>query len=139
MIAVMANNHFKSKTDAMNRRVHCWMCLKCGVIYIKKQKQCTVCFEKEFQYFPSKAEYNRYNQLTFQLSCKLISDLELQPSFPIVLNGKKVFTYKADFAYTRDGQRVIEDVKGSPDHLTDVFELKRKVVEAVYNIQLTIT
>ena len=137
-MAVMANNHFKSKTDAMNRRVHCWMCLKCGVIYTKKQKQCIVCFEKEFQYFPSKAEYNRYNQLALELECGLISNLELQPAFPVILNGVKTFTYKADFKYTRDGNQVIEDVKGSPDHLTDIFVLKRKVVEAVYGIQLII-
>ena len=72
------------------------------------------------------------------VSAGAITELELQPSYPIVLNGIKVFTYRADFRYLRDGVRVIEDVKGNPDYLADVFKLKKKVVEAVYGIQLSI-
>ena len=55
------------------------------------------------------------------------------------MNGIRCFTYKADFKYIRDGIQVIEDVKGDPDYLTDVFKLKRKVVEAVYGFKLNLT
>ena len=40
-----------------------------------------------------------------------ISDLVLQPWFPLVVNGELVGTYVADFQYVDgDGQLVVEDV-----------------------------
>jgi hypothetical protein len=43
------------------------------------------------------------------------------------MNGTKVFTYKADFSYFTDKERVVEDVKGFK---TPVYKLKKKLVEA---------
>jgi hypothetical protein len=84
-------------------------------------------------WFDSKAEAERYKVLKAWEAASIISQLELQPQYPCVINGKKCFLYKADFMYTRDGQQVIEDVKG---YRTAVYILKKKVIEALYNIEI---
>lgn len=43
-------------------------------------------------------------------------------------------TYRADFVYTKDGQQVIEDVKGSPRMLTPEYLLKKKMMRALLGI-----
>lgn len=45
-------------------------------------------------------------------------------------------TYRADFVYTKDGQRVIEDVKGSPRMLTPEYLLKKKMMRALLGITI---
>ena len=77
----------------------------------------------------------RFKTLRLEDHYGLIDGLKLQPAFPIRINGVLITTYKADFEYARNGQRVVEDVKGLE---TDVFKLKKKLVEAEYGIRLTI-
>lgn len=84
--------------------------------------------------FASKAEANRYSQLKRQEELGLIKDLGLQPPYPMVINGVKCFTYRADFRYTRDDKEIIEDVKG---FATPVYKLKKKIIEAAYGIVIT--
>lgn len=73
-------------------------------------------------YFPSKAEGRRYQQLKALLAQGEISALELQPRFPIYIDGKLVTTYVADFRYhdTQLQEQVVEDVKGfkTPEYLS---------------------
>lgn len=133
----MRQTAFKSKLDAMNRRVQSWWCLTCDARYWTKQKRCK-CGSTDLHYFPSEAEANRFATLKLHLKCGLISDLQLQPQYHVVLNGVKVTSYRADFKYTKDGTTVVEDVKGSEQYLTDVFKLKRKLVEAIYGFRLLI-
>lgn len=85
--------------------------------------------------FASKREARRYAELRLLERGGEIANLELQPFFPCVVNGKSVCTYIADFAYlSRGGVRVVEDVKGVK---TPVYRLKKKLVEALYaNIQI---
>ena len=85
--------------------------------------------------FDSKAEARRYGELKLLLHGGLIADLELQPKFPIHVNGKKIGFYKADFQYREvtDDHITIEDVKG---HKTPVYKLKKKLVEAIYGIEI---
>lgn len=83
--------------------------------------------------FDSKAEAKRYGDLLLLERHGKIRALELQPSFPITIKGVKVFTYRADFAYERDGQTVVEDVKGVR---TPVYKLKKRCVEAEYGVQI---
>ena len=60
----------------------------------------------------------------------LISDIEIHPPFPCVVNGKKVCLYKADFRYKNsEGVMIVEDTKGIE---TPMFRLKKKLVEALY-------
>lgn len=86
--------------------------------------------------FMSKRESIRYGQLKNLQASGVISGLTLQPAFPIVLNGKKICKVIMDFEYYQNGQRVVEDVKGK-DNATS--KLKRKLVEAIYDIKITIT
>ena len=79
--------------------------------------------------FDSGAEAKRYDELKKLERAGEISGLSLQPAFPIAINGNKVAEYRADFAYFRGSDRVIEDVKGVK---TPVYRLKKKLVEALY-------
>lgn len=136
----MNGNRFRSKLQGMQRSKAVYTCLHCLADYSEKTKQCA-CGSPEIHYFPSAAERQRYARLKFMERAGEISRLRLQPAFPIIIRtagsgDKKVATYRADFEYeTREGRRVIEDVKGLE---TDVFKLKRKIVEAFYGITLTI-
>ncbi len=85
--------------------------------------------------FASKAEADRYSQLKLLERAGEITALVLQPRFICVVGGVKVCTYIADFSYYDKGRGVVEDVKG---YCTDVFRLKRRLVEAL-NPGLTIT
>lgn len=79
--------------------------------------------------FDSKAEADRYVTLKLCQTHGLISGLELQPKFPLKVNGKLVCTYIADFEYLEKGIRVIEDVKGVK---TRDYRIKRKLFEALH-------
>lgn len=50
---------------------------------------------------------------------------------PINVNGSLICSYVADFTYTdnKTEKLVVEDVKG---YRTDVFKIKKKLVEATY-------
>jgi len=135
----MARGRFSTKQQAMGLRKQVWACLRCPESFDAKHEFCPSC-HSPVQYFPSAGELRRYRELQLLQHSGAISDLELQPPFDVVINGEKVFTYRADFKYTRDDQRVIEDVKGTLNekYLDPVFKLKRKIVEAVFNIQVTI-
>lgn len=78
--------------------------------------------------FDSKKEARRYADLILLQKAGAIRQLELQPRFPIVVNGVKVCTYVADFAYFENA-RVVEDVKGVR---TAVYKLKAKMLLACY-------
>lgn len=90
--------------------------------------------------FASKAEARRYEHLRVLEDLGAIGQLMLQPKFSLIVSGRKVGTYIADFQYRvmesgqPDGPLVIEDVKGM---LTPVYRLKKKMVEAQYGITIT--
>jgi len=84
--------------------------------------------------FDSKAEAGRYSYLLLLEKAGEISNLNLQPVFPLIVNEKRIGKYIADFQYIdRDGIRVVEDVKGVA---TPVYRLKKKIVEAIYGINI---
>jgi hypothetical protein len=83
--------------------------------------------------FASKAEARRYGELKLAELSGSVSALELQPKFPLIVNGKKISTYIADFRYIENGRTVVEDVKGVR---TPVYRLKKKMVEAQYGIEI---
>lgn len=124
----------------MNQRNPIWVCLACRRQYPKGTGACETC-HAALQHFASTQEYRRYAELALEQRAGLISGLQLQPVYPIVINSQRVFKYIADFKYTRGDREVVEDVKGSkdPKHHDPVFRLKKKVVEAVYGIEITVT
>ncbi len=80
--------------------------------------------------FHSKRECGRYVDLKKLERAGVIRNLEVQPPFPLVVNGVKVSTYFADFRYNDlDGRDVVEDVKGAR---TAVYVLKSKLFHALY-------
>jgi len=83
--------------------------------------------------FASKAEAARYKELCLLLRGGEISDLQLQPRFPLVVNGVKCGTYVADFQYVSGGSTHVEDVKGVS---TPVYALKKKLVKAIHGIDI---
>lgn len=87
--------------------------------------------------FASKKEAHRYLELLVLQGMGEIKDLELQPRYPIVVNGVTVCTYVADFRYkNRSGDTIVEDVKGVR---TPVYNLKKKLLKAIYGITITET
>lgn len=95
--------------------------------------------------FHSKKEAKRYADLMLLQKAGKIKKLELQPEYEIIVNGKKICKYIADFVYhERDEEHeknggspywtiVTEDVKGVR---TGIYRLKKKLVEAVYGIRI---
>jgi len=90
-------------------------------------------------WFASAAEAKRYLQLKDMERDGMIEDLVLQPSYAIVHHGRPITTYRADFRYVilnelkRPELVVVEDVKGM---VTDVYLIKKKLVEAQYNLKI---
>lgn len=85
--------------------------------------------------FDSMKEAGRYSDLKLLLKVGKIRDLELQPKFPIVVEGQKICTYRGDFSYIDNdtGLGVVEDVKGMK---TAVYNLKKKLVRACHGIEI---
>ena len=81
------------------------------------------------QRFDSAAEARRWGELRLRQRAGEIRGLERQPEFRCEINGMKICTYKADFAYFADNRRVVDDVKGMK---TPIYRLKKKLVEALH-------
>ena len=62
--------------------------------------------------FDSGKEAERYVFLKILQSQGEISALEIKPRFEVWIRGKWMFTYTADFRYKKNGQIIVEDVKG---------------------------
>jgi len=75
--------------------------------------------------FDSMKEGARYKQIKLLEKVGKITELELQPKYDLIVNGKKVGFYKADFRYKEDGKLIVEDVKGMK---TPVYNLKKKMI-----------
>jgi len=88
-------------------------------------------------WFDSKREGEYYKKLKILETHYEIYDLKCQVPFVIEINGKKICTYKADFTYyiTNDKKKelCVDDVKGMR---TPVYNLKKKLMDAVLNIQI---
>lgn len=82
--------------------------------------------------FDSRREAIRYAELKMLEQAGEITDLELQPVYPCLVNGKLVCKYIADFRYKLpSGREVVEDAKGAK---TPVYRLKNKLVNALYGV-----
>lgn len=84
--------------------------------------------------FDSKKEATRAGELELLKKAGEVTEVEYQPEFPVVVNGKKICKYIADFRVTyADGHVEVEDVKGMR---TQVYRIKKKMVEALYGIKI---
>lgn len=86
--------------------------------------------------FDSKAEAHYYSFLKYRQGSGTLFNLRLQVPYVFKIDGKKIFTYKADFQYTdKEGKEHVIDVKGVE---TPVFRLKKKLIEAQYDIEIEV-
>jgi hypothetical protein len=94
--------------------------------------------------FASKKEARRYGELRLLEKAGELHNLRVQPSFdlcvPVDDDVQKVGTYRADFDYCVCDidpcvfdAIVVEDVKGVR---TPVYRLKKRMVEAMYGIEI---
>ena len=110
--------------------------------------------------FDSKKEAQRYCELKLLQRAGKIQDLQLQKEFELIPAQYETFarygkkgqrlqdgrrciekscTYKADFAYMKDGKQVVEDVKGYRDPASAgyaKFIIKRKLMLHLYGIRI---
>ena len=94
--------------------------------------------------FDSRKEASRYVYLKQQEKAGLISNLELQKKFVLIpkqTDGKKAVerecAYYADFVYVKDGETVVEDVKGYRNgQAYALFTIKRKLMLYVHGIRV---
>lgn len=85
--------------------------------------------------FASKKESQRYLELNVLAKCGMIQDLRLQVPFEVCpkKNGNhRARYYVADFVYTENGKRIIEDVKSPITRKNPVYSLKKALVLANY-------
>lgn len=148
-MAYKPKRKFSGRTGGANiPNIHVYICDACKAWHnTTKPAQCIACGHMVFVHFPSKAEAKRWGELLLEQAHKYVSEVELQPRFPIhavrfdpSIPGKysstKIGEYRGDFRYIRDGKTIIEDVKGGAD--TPLSCWKRKHVEAEYNVKIKI-
>jgi len=130
------------------KRTHVYVCNTCrGSHTSKPQFFCSLpvnggrCQGSTFEHFDSFAELKRWGELGLLLQAGRIVDLVRQKKFPLTTRNpqgleEKVGEYWSDFAYVRDGQPIIEDVKG--DVMTDLAAWKLRHMKAQYGIEVQI-
>jgi Protein of unknown function (DUF1064) len=88
-------------------------------------------------YYASMFEASYANELFARKGLKEIESYDTQVRMPCIVNGYKVCDYIADFViYHLDGSNEIVETKGFK---TPVFNLKWKLVEALYEKDYKIT
>jgi hypothetical protein len=91
--------------------------------------------------FDSGREAQRYLELKLLQKARKVTGLVVHPRIPIIFGGRPVLlrsrgypngrrlTYVADFEYLTAGQVVIEDVKMQSGFRTEIYKIKRALVE----------
>lgn len=88
--------------------------------------------------FPSRKQANRYQELQLMVKAGEITNLELEKTIPLVVNGHLICKYRCDFVYTKLPYHPVEsiiweDVKG---YTTNEYRIKKKLMKAIYNIDI---
>ena len=90
--------------------------------------------------FDSLKEARRFGELSLLQKAGILTDLETQVKFELIpaqrIDGKVVERachYIADFVYTQDGKKVVEDTKG---YKTKDYIIKRKLMLYKFGIRI---
>ena len=169
------STRFATKLEGYQRARGCWVCVNCLTTYYADEgpagrkvaagkpicdrvvgRHVVGCGSKEFQRCDSKKEGERLVELARMLRRGSIEDLRCQVPFALHAvdsagSRHRVATYRADFVYTRAGERVVEDVKprsALPGPTTDskqrakavsdLFALKRAIFEIEHGTPITL-
>lgn len=100
----------------------------------KKSKYNSTIIEYDGVKFHSIKECNRYKELQLLLKYNHITELKLQVPFELIVNGKLIEKYIADFTYIDDkGNYIVEDTKG---FRTRDYKRKKKWIKNIYKIEI---
>jgi DNA repair photolyase len=88
--------------------------------------------------YSSAKEANRAAELQALAHAGVITELEIQPQFPLLprQDGERAVKYIADFSYIIDGKRVVEDVKSEMTRKLPAYVLKRKMMKYFHGISV---
>ncbi len=90
--------------------------------------------------FDSKKESQRYSTLKALQDSGKIKDLQMQVKYRIVIDSYKICTYIADFSYkdltTFLQPTIVEDVKSEYTKKMPIYRLKKKLMLAVFGIEI---
>lgn len=89
--------------------------------------------------FDSKGESQRYADLLLLQKAGQISGLKRQVPFRLEAGGQLICRYIADFQYIENGVAVTEDFKGSMAVATDLFRLKKRLMQVLLGIDVRIS
>ncbi|WP_406853513.1 DUF1064 domain-containing protein [Alsobacter sp. KACC 23698] len=90
--------------------------------------------------FASKKEMMRYSELKLLQRAGVIHDLQVQPSFPVKIDGQHFCTYTPDFRYLNErGEVVVEELKSSGTAKDAAYRLRRKAMELFYRMKVVET
>ena len=80
-------------------------------------------------------EANRWCELKLLEKAGMIQDLQRQVKFELIpkQDGERAVSYIADFVYTENGKKVVEDVKGMR---TKEYKLKKKMMLYFHGIRI---
>lgn len=112
--------------------------LKTNPIQDRKSKYGNIKTEYNGVVFMSKKEANFCMELDLRKKAskdhERVVSYEMQVPYKIVVNGKHICKYLADFRVLyADGHTEVIDVKGVR---TNVYSMKKKLVEALYGIEI---
>ena len=83
--------------------------------------------------FDSKKEFERYQELILLEKAGEIIELQTQVLFGLYVNDQVICSYRADFVYWEQGEKVVEDCKGVK---TPIYRIKCKLMKAIYGIEI---
>lgn len=103
--------------------------------------------------FDSKKEAQRYAELRMMELAGEIKDLKCKSQYPFIVEGGKICSYIADFEYLKFFQantpiggngicvshglsRVVEDVKSEITRKNPAYRIKKKLMKAIYGIDI---
>ena len=85
--------------------------------------------------FDSRKEANRWCELRILERAGMIQDLKTQVPFVLIEKSQygREIKYVADFVYTQEGRKVVEDAKGVR---TPVYKLKKRLMAETLGIEI---
>lgn len=100
----------------------------------KRRKYGNIKVEIDGHQFDSRHEANYYGKLKLLKKAGEVLDFSLQPKYNLVVNGINLGFYKGDFLVSwKTGETQLIDAKGVK---TPVYQLKKKLVKAIYDIDI---
>jgi len=83
--------------------------------------------------FDSKKEAKQDAELVLREQAGEIRSLERQVNYPLIVNGERLGAYRADWTYWEGERFVVRDAKG---YHTPVYRLKKKLMKALYDVEI---